>query len=315
MDWEMAPEPEWRKAITPWQDRRQSQWLVGLVGTALVLQLLNTIEYAGTKQLWALLLGTAGVSAVFGLGAWRSRAATPMAAVFGAAICFEITFWTAILTWEDWGVPPGMFWFHSALPALVALFLLTFAATRLGRSRKLAAGLAEPRRGRQVSQVLANLGAAGLLSSQIAADLIGLFQQQDQGFLLIPPLAVAALAEATADTVSSEIGQAFGGRPILLTTLRRVPAGTDGAVSLLGTGAGIGAGAAVVGVSSWTMHYDITTMGILLLSAVTGLFFDSLLGATIERRGKLGNDWVNFLSTAFSAALAFLLLALDTRQH
>ena len=37
--------------------------------------------------------------------------------------------------------------------------------------------------------------------------------------------------------------------------------------------------------------------------AVFGLFFDSLLGATLERRGWLNNDAVNFLSTAGAAAL------------
>jgi uncharacterized membrane protein len=43
---------------------------------------------------------------------------------------------------------------------------------------------------------------------------------------------------------------------------------------------------------------------------VFGLFFDSLLGATLERRGWLNNDAVNFLSTASAAALALLLLVL-----
>ena len=301
MDWEMDREPEWRKAITPWQDRRQSQWLVGLVGTVLVLQVLGTIDDAGSSREWTLFIEAGLESALFGLATWLARAATPVAAVFGGLICFEMTLWTALFS--SWMAPVGPSGLHSALPPLVALVLLTFAATRLGRARKMAAGLAEPRRGRQTSQVLANLGVAGLLSSPVAAGLIGLSHLKDLGFLLLPLLVVAALAEATADTVSSEIGQAFGGTPILLTNLRRVPPGTA---------AGIVSAAVVVGIAAWTMHYDLATMGVLLLSAVAGLFFDSFLGATIERRGKLGNDWVNFLSTAFSAALAFLLLAAET---
>jgi uncharacterized membrane protein len=40
---------------------------------------------------------------------------------------------------------------------------------------------------------------------------------------------------------------------------------------------------------------------------VAGLLFDSVLGATLERRGWLGNDWVNFASTAFAALLAYML--------
>jgi uncharacterized membrane protein len=43
---------------------------------------------------------------------------------------------------------------------------------------------------------------------------------------------------------------------------------------------------------------------------VFGLFFDSLLGATLERRGWLNNDAVNFLSTASAAGFALGLLAL-----
>ena len=34
---------------------------------------------------------------------------------------------------------------------------------------------------------------------------------------------------------------------------------------------------------------------------------DSILGATLERRGFLGNDGVNFLSTVFAADLALVL--------
>jgi uncharacterized membrane protein len=41
-----------------------------------------------------------------------------------------------------------------------------------------------------------------------------------------------------------------------------------------------------------------------------GLFFDSLLGATLERRGWLNNDAVNFLSTISAAAFALVVLAL-----
>jgi uncharacterized membrane protein len=37
---------------------------------------------------------------------------------------------------------------------------------------------------------------------------------------------------------------------------------------------------------------------------------DSLLGATLERRGMLGNDAVNFSSTAIATVLAFLIVSL-----
>ena len=117
---------------------------------------------------------------------------------------------------------------------------------------------------------------------------------------------LSALAEATADTVSSEIGQAFGGTPFMLTTLRRVPPGTDGAISLYGTLAGIAAAALVASTGAPALGMSPTECLVAFAAGVAGLFFDSLLGATIERKGWINNDLVNFTSTAFAAALALL---------
>ena len=119
--------------------------------------------------------------------------------------------------------------------------------------------------------------------------------------------ALAALAEAAADTVSSEIGQVLGGRPRMITTLRAAEPGTDGAISVAGTLAGI-AGS----VHCRRQSAPLALRGDLALFWVSdrrsGLrpFFDSLLGATLERRGWLNNDAVNFLSTASAAAFALV---------
>jgi uncharacterized membrane protein len=45
------------------------------------------------------------------------------------------------------------------------------------------------------------------------------------------------------------------------------------------------------------------------LGGLFGLFADSLLGATVERRGWLGNDLVNFLSTCVGALAALSISA------
>jgi uncharacterized membrane protein len=47
-----------------------------------------------------------------------------------------------------------------------------------------------------------------------------------------------------------------------------------------------------------------------VLGAIAGFFVDSLLGATVERRGWINNDAVNFLSTLAAALVAILLWAL-----
>ncbi len=105
----------------------------------------------------------------------------------------------------------------------------------------------------------------------------------------------AALAEATADTLASELGEVLGGQPLMVTTLRRVAPGTDGAISLAGTVAGSGGAVLVVLVAALTLGLESCDAVCAGLGAVGGLFVDSLLGATAERRGWLNNDAVNFL--------------------
>ncbi len=221
---------------------------------------------------------------------WALRAATPMASCCGGMICLIVTVGTCPL--------PRPLW-HSGLLPLMALFVLTFLATRAGRERKQKARLAESRHGRDAAQVIANLGAGALLV--IAG--IWFHPSSEAGAVML----LGVLAEATADTVSSEIGQAFGGTPILLTTLRPVAAGTDGAISAVGTCAGVFGAALVVLAGAWSMQMSWRMALCGLLGGIAGLLFDSLLGATLERKGLLGNDLVNFFSTVFAGVTALCL--------
>jgi uncharacterized protein (TIGR00297 family) len=122
-------------------------------------------------------------------------------------------------------------------------------------------------------------------------------------------LGLAALAEAAADTVSSEIGQVLGGEPRMITNLRRVARGTDGGVTLVGTLAGVMAAGAVSVAGCLALHGDISLLAISWTGGVFGLFVDSFIGATLERAGWLNNDAVNFLSTASAAAFAMAILS------
>jgi uncharacterized protein (TIGR00297 family) len=291
------------KAIPPARDRLQSRLLVWIVTPILcgLAALVIATPIVDTGRFPFFLLMPILVSPAFALLAWIVKAATPAAAASGGIICFLLT-----LSLAQSGSPS-----RSGLAPLIALFILTSAATSTGRLRKAQVGLAESREGRTVSQVIANLGVAALLAFPLGSvAVLMIWPEPDyvDPSWVIAVLVLSALTEATADTVSSEIGQAFGGRPFLLTTLHRVDPGTDGAISLQGTLAGILAAAIVAAAGAWSMHLSLQQSSIAFVAGIGGLFFDSLLGATVERKGWIGNDLVNFCSTAFAAALSLLAI-------
>ena len=102
----------------------------------------------------------------------------------------------------------------------------------------------------------------------------------------------------------------FEGSPRMITTLRRVEAGRDGAVSMAGSAAGMAAAVIVAAAGTFALSGSAPMFWISAAGGAFGLFFDSLLGATLEEAGWLNNDMVNFLSTGSAAAFALGLLAL-----
>ena len=115
---------------------------------------------------------------------------------------------------------------------------------------------------------------------------------------------VAAFAEAAGDTVSSEIGQWISGRAYLITTFQPVPAGENGGVSAGGSLAGTAASTLVVALALALGLCGTGGAFIALAGAVGGNVLDSVLGATIERRGLVTNAIVNFTGTSFAGAVA-----------
>jgi uncharacterized protein (TIGR00297 family) len=281
------------------------------------LVLLLVLPYAGAHVVlvtpwWAanappFAVWTIGLSVLLGLVAWKMRSATAGAAAAGTAITASLMYSTAIVPYQPW---------HTALVPVLAVFVVTSFATRLGRAKKERMGLAEQRVGRSAAQVAANLGAAALVCCEVAQSWLADSHWSSAAVLsrslLFAPM-LAALAEAAADTASSEIGQVLGGRPRMILTLRLVEPGTDGAVSLAGTVAGIVAAAIVSASGTWALKGDLTFFAIASAGGVFGLFFDSVLGATLEQRGWLNNDLVNFLSTA--GASVFALGAIAALPH
>ena len=261
------------------------------------------VDVALGTQRWAaqapsVAVSVLGVSALLALLTLVLRAATPGAAATGATITAGLMFSTAALPFAPW---------RTALIPILAVFLLAFGSTRVGRQKKERLGTAEQSRGRRAAQVAANLGLAALIASDLArgwATQTGGLHYANAAPMPTFALVLAVLAEAAADTVSSEMGQVLGGRPFMITTLRRVEPGRDGAISLAGTVSGILAAGIVAAVGTLALRGDLAMFWISSAGGVFGLFFDSLLGATLEQRGLLNNDAVNFLSTVSAAAVA-----------
>lgn len=175
-----------------------------------------------------------------------------------------------------------------AFLVLVGFFVLGTGATRLGYTRKHAAGLAQEGGGRRGSRhALANCGAGVLAATFIpfAAPVVA-------GIFL-----VSAFATAASDTLGSEIGQLLGRRPRDPLTLRPVPAGSEGAISLEGTVAGI-AGSLLLALLGWAVGlYGVAWLWLPVAGAFVGTTVESLVGARWGKDGRLGNEAMNFLNT------------------
>jgi uncharacterized protein (TIGR00297 family) len=225
-----------------------------------------------------------GLTLALAFFAWGMRSVTGAGAMAGV-------FLTAVLC-----LAAGA----GALLPICTLFLFTIASTRMGRRKKERFGTAERGHGRNAPQIFANLGVAAMC----AAPLIFV----DHPYHLLLAGASAALGEAAGDTVSSELGQVLGGRPRLVTTLRRVSPGVDGGITVAGTAFSFAAAALVCLTCEWAGLLLPRFYWPVVCCAFFGTVLDSLLGATLERPDRLGNNAVNFTSSAFSAFVAIAAL-------
>ena len=185
----------------------------------------------------------------------------------------------------------------TAFATLAVLFLMTWVATRLGYRHKLALGLAERREGRNARQILANLAVSALGSVVFSAT----------GNRVWLVAMVAGLAEAATDTVASEIGQYSGPDARLITTWERVPTGTDGGITIPGSIAGLAAGLVVAAVATAGGMLPQAQLWIPVAAGFAGMLIDSVLGATLQQRGRINNETVNFFATLAAAALAYAI--------
>ena len=246
------------------------------------------------------------------LGAWRARALSPG----GAWAAFAV----GALTYGSGAVPFTL--------VLLAFFLPSVGLSRLGKRRK--RELVDIGKGgaRDALQVLANGGVA-----TACAVVFALTHDPRWAWAF-----AGAYAAATADTWATEIGTLARQAPRSILTLRPIPTGLSGGITLPGTLAEV-AGALWIGIvalvcvtapraSRWLPVLAVT------LAGIVGSTVDSVLGATVQElrrcdacgrtcetdphacgaptrlvRGLPGasNDVVNLLATVAGAAVAFAL--------
>jgi uncharacterized protein (TIGR00297 family) len=186
--------------------------------------------------------------------------------------------------------------------AVVLYLLLGSLVTRLGLRRKQELGLAEGRGGRR--------GPENVWGSAASGACLALLSQGP--WAPLPLLLIgfsASFSAKLADTCGSEIGKRWGRHTVLVTTLRPVPPGTEGAISLEGSLASLVGSAlmALVALQLGLLH----GAGPWLLVTLVGLLatlIESLIGATLQGRiSWLSNELVNGLQTLIAALVAITL--------
>ncbi len=122
-------------------------------------------------------------------------------------------------------------------------------------------------------------------------------------------LLAGALSTALSDTMSSELGQKWGGAPRSLLLGPTLKSGADGGMSGLGTAFGI-VGAMMIPLVAvmFGANFTLATVASITIAGILGNFIDSLFGLFVQSHlGTFGNDWTNLLATSAGAGVALML--------
>lgn len=208
--------------------------------------------------------------------------------------------------WVHAGILGTLLWGSLGLRgwlAVVAYLALGSAVTKLGFAAKQARGLAEGRGGRRGPENVwgsAATGAGLALATQ-------LLPPASEPLLLVG--FAASFAAKLADTFGSEIGKRWGRHTVLITSLRAVPPGTEGAISLEGTAAsGLGSVAMALLMAALGLLAGWPAVVLVTLVGLGATLIESWIGATLQPRlAWLSNELVNGLQTLIAALLAMAM--------
>jgi uncharacterized protein (TIGR00297 family) len=245
--------------------------VIEAVGIAMTMWLIRELNYQAD-----LLMVVVAVIIGFTFGYFAFRAKTAdLSGLFSAALIGIILLIFA--------APQGTQWFL----IMLTFFILGSAATKYKFEYKKRIGVDQGRGG---ARGYRNVFANGIVAAA-AAVLFGVFQQP-----VFIVMYVGCVATAAADTLASEIG-VTGGTPYMITTLKKVPIGTNGGVTPTGELVALLGSSAVSLVALLLNVINPEMMIICTIAGFVGTNIDSLVGALLENRGFFGNAGTNLVAT------------------
>ena len=190
-------------------------------------------------------------------------------------------------------------------------FVLGSLVSHYKKNEKQKLGLEQENKGKRTYvNALSNAGVAGFLG--LCAWVLP--ELGKMCYLLM----CVAMCCALSDTFSSELGNVFGKKYFNILTFKPDKRGNDGAISLEGTlfgvlGALFMAIYAVFALDYFTADnsFRLNICLLIFFSGFAGNLMDSILGASLQKKGLLNNHSVNFFSTLFAVICAFLVVLLS----
>lgn len=253
------------------------------VGTAMTMLLIQELNYQADLQIVVMAVIAAFTFAYF---AYRSKTAD-LSGLFSIALVGIILL---VFTTPRW------------LIVMIVFFVLGSIATKYKYEYKKRIGVEQ---GHSGARGYRNVFANGIAATA-AAVLYGVFQEP-----VFIVLYVGCVATAAADTLASEIGMT-GGEPRMITTLKPVPVGTNGGVTLTGELVALAGGIVVAAAAFFLGVITLPMLVACSLAAFIGTNVDSLVGATLENKGFLGNAGTNFAATISGGIVAVVLYLIMT---
>ena len=249
------------------------------LGIAMTMYLIDELNYTADLQMVVIAVI---VAFTFGYFAFRFKTAD-LSGLFSAALIGIILIVFADARW---------------FMVMLAFFILGSISTRYKYEYKKKLSIEQGQGG---ARGYRNVFANGIIAAA-AAVLYGVFVRPE--FIV---LYIGCVATAAADTMASEIG-VTGGTPYMITTLKKVPIGTNGGVTMTGELVALAGGVLVCVVALFLTIITPWMLVICTIAGFAGTNIDSIVGATLENNGYVGNAGTNLLATLGGGIFAVALI-------